>query len=148
MNDSSIALLNLPIEADDGNESYKTKDYSPFKNNGTTLGVVFSPNTGHDGFGAYTFDGINDSISVPNSNVLDLTSNFTIELWFRGTLNVTNLLPMFVSKGGFGFNAVPELVSRIIFSSCGSTTSSCWDGLISPGSSIISVGVSSVCTSS
>ena len=86
MNDSSIALLNLPIEADDGNESYKTKDYSPFKNNGTTLGVVFSPNTGHDGFGAYTFDGINDSISVPNSNVLDLTSNFTIELWFKPNL--------------------------------------------------------------
>ncbi len=33
--------------------------------------------------GGLSFDGVNDSVDVPDSNTLDLTTNLTISLWFK-----------------------------------------------------------------
>ena len=57
-------------------------DSSGYNNNGSPYGPVLT----YDRFGnsgrAYAFDG-NDYISIADSNSLDLTSSFTISLWFN-----------------------------------------------------------------
>ena len=35
--------------------------------------------------GALTFDGVNDLITVPDANSLDLTNGMTLEAWVRPT---------------------------------------------------------------
>ena len=52
-------------------------------NNGTVSGATRSA-TGRYG-GALSFDGVNDSVSVPDAASLDLTNNMTLSAWVRPT---------------------------------------------------------------
>ncbi|MCP3673920.1 MAG: hypothetical protein GY829_05560, partial [Gammaproteobacteria bacterium] len=52
-----IQVLNMPFEANDGNETSFTKDYSDSGYNGTVIGATWNATGGHDGKGAYEFDG-------------------------------------------------------------------------------------------
>ncbi|MFA5930785.1 MAG: LamG domain-containing protein [archaeon] len=60
-------------------------DSSENGNNGTVSGATLTT----DRFGvankAYSFDGVNDTISVPDSSVLDLTNQLTISAWIYPT---------------------------------------------------------------
>ncbi len=85
---SSIAVLNMPFEG--GSNSSWTKDYSEFGNNGTVNGSIYNATGGQDGLGAYEFDGVNDSITVPHdsSHILDATTGFAISAWVKTSNNV------------------------------------------------------------
>ncbi|MCP3674775.1 MAG: LamG domain-containing protein, partial [Gammaproteobacteria bacterium] len=54
----------MPFEANDGNETSFTKDYSDSGYNGTVIGATWNATGGHDGKGAYEFDGVNDYIDL------------------------------------------------------------------------------------
>ena len=54
-----------------------------FGNNGTVSGATRST-AGRYG-GALSFDGVNDSVSVPDAASLDLTNNMTLSAWVRPT---------------------------------------------------------------
>lgn len=77
VNDLSIAIVNLPFEANTNgthNESNYTLDYSDHGNNGTILSVTFNATGGLDGGGAYYFDHvgyINISSLVASTNITD-----------------------------------------------------------------------------
>lgn len=58
-------------------------DTSPAANAGTIVGALRST-TGRFG-GALSFDGVNDRVTVPDSNALDLTTGMTIEAWVNAT---------------------------------------------------------------
>ncbi|MCP4238791.1 MAG: hypothetical protein GY770_35345, partial [Aestuariibacter sp.] len=55
-----IQVLNMPFEG--GSDGSSTKDYSDSANNGTVDGPTWNATGGHDGKGAYEFDGTNDKI--------------------------------------------------------------------------------------
>jgi Concanavalin A-like lectin/glucanases superfamily len=83
----SIAVLNLPFDHDNSAGAGKTKDYSDSSKNGTEVGTIaWRATGGHDGTGAYYFDGVNDMINF--GDVLDGTfagtsAKFTISVWFN-----------------------------------------------------------------
>ncbi len=79
-NNASIAVLNMPFESS-GNTF--AKDYSGFGNNATVYGAAWSSSSGFDSRGAFAFDGINNYISIPDSDSLDLASQFAIEGRFK-----------------------------------------------------------------
>lgn len=80
---NSLAVLNMPFEAHAAT-STTALDYSQSGFNGTaTNGPTFSTSSGRDGFGAYTFDGINDYITVSHRPTLALTNNFTVTGWVK-----------------------------------------------------------------
>lgn len=79
LNGNSLLLLNLPFEG--GSNSTWTRDYGS-GNNATVAGAAWNASRGYARFGAYTFEGVNDYLSIPDSNLLDLTSPFTIEFRF------------------------------------------------------------------
>jgi hypothetical protein len=58
-------------------------DRSGLGNTGTVSGATRSA-TGRHG-GALSFDGVNDSVSVPDAASLDLTNNLTLSAWVRPT---------------------------------------------------------------
>ncbi len=58
-------------------------DSSGFTNNGSIVGATWST-SGHTG-SALSFNGTNASVSIPDSNSLDLTSGMTLEAWVRPT---------------------------------------------------------------
>ena len=58
-------------------------DASGLGNNGTVSGATRSA-AGRYG-GALSFDGVNDSVSVPDAASLDLTNNMTLSAWVRPT---------------------------------------------------------------
>ena len=62
-------------------------DESDNNNNGTISGASWT--TGRFG-GALAFDGIDDTVSVPNDESLNLTENFTIETWVWLNDSTTN----------------------------------------------------------
>jgi hypothetical protein len=53
----SYGVLNLPFESDGVNNR---RDYSSFNYSSTAVGTTHLPVGGYDGFGAYSFDGIDD----------------------------------------------------------------------------------------
>jgi len=86
VDDESIAVLNMPCEggSQDGNESGVAdgvKDYSDFGNNGTVYNATWNSTGGHDGFGAYEFDGVGDRIEIADSQSLSITGDLTIAWW-------------------------------------------------------------------
>jgi hypothetical protein len=81
-NGTSITVLNMPFESNNSAGAGKTKDYSPYGNNGTVNGATWISNGGFDGKGAYDFDG-NDEINVGSSTLPISDKNFTVELWVR-----------------------------------------------------------------
>ena len=59
-------------------------DASGRNNTGSITGAVRTTATAKYG-GAITFDGVNDLITVPDANSLDLTNGMTLEAWVRPT---------------------------------------------------------------
>ncbi|MFC1768825.1 LamG-like jellyroll fold domain-containing protein [Nanoarchaeota archaeon] len=83
VNNNSIAILNMPFEANGGSESTTTKDYSGYGNNGTISGVdPWRPTGGYDGKGAYQFDGITNNITFNDIPQLK-TPNWSVTLWIN-----------------------------------------------------------------
>ncbi|MFQ5621351.1 MAG: LamG-like jellyroll fold domain-containing protein, partial [Candidatus Nanoarchaeia archaeon] len=86
-NGSSVTLFNMPFEnigSDAG-----TRDYSGFGSDASENGgIAWSATGGHDGRGAYTYDGIDDYLSVPADVKWNFSGNFTILAWVNlGSLN-------------------------------------------------------------
>ena len=63
VNGNSVTVLNMPFDSNNSAGIGKTKDYSPYENDGTVSGATHT-NLGHIS-GAYSFDGTNDYIMVP-----------------------------------------------------------------------------------
>ncbi|MCP4936336.1 MAG: LamG domain-containing protein, partial [bacterium] len=61
-----IQVLNMPFEG--GSDGSSTKDYSDSANNGTVDGPTWNATGGHDGKGAYEFDGTNDKIDFGDAD--------------------------------------------------------------------------------
>jgi len=80
----SLAVLNMPFEVN-GSESENTKDYSGRLTHGVITGATFDATGGHDGFGAYTFDGVNDKIVINNEEQFDFSKSdpMSISVWIK-----------------------------------------------------------------
>jgi len=82
----SITLLNMPFEGASKNGTSAgvadgTRDYSPFAYNGTVVNVTWNRTGGHDGFGAYDFDGDTDYIDIGND--LNFSEDFSMAVWIK-----------------------------------------------------------------
>ena len=82
-NGASETVLNMPFTAPDANN--QTYDFSAFSNPGTAYnGSRWNATAGHDGFGAFDFDGVNGSYIYISNPVRTLTVNsFAISLWIK-----------------------------------------------------------------
>ncbi|MBU0536744.1 MAG: right-handed parallel beta-helix repeat-containing protein, partial [Nanoarchaeota archaeon] len=78
----SDMVLNMPFTAPDTTTGNKTYDFSGNNNHGNKSGAIWSKTGGHDGFGAYEFDGDNDFIVVEHSDSLVTENAFSISVWF------------------------------------------------------------------
>ncbi|PIN80436.1 hypothetical protein COV16_00935, partial [Candidatus Woesearchaeota archaeon CG10_big_fil_rev_8_21_14_0_10_34_8] len=101
---SSLQLLNLPFEG--GSDATFTKDYSN-NLNGTISGATWSNSSGYDGFGAYTFDGVDDYILLDNTTQLNLDANYTILTHINIDSTQTDSLPRILARitfaQGYGY---------------------------------------------
>ncbi len=81
VNGTSLAVLNLPFE---GNVNFsRVVDYSGYGNNGT-INATYNRSDGHSRFGAYEFNGINESIVIPHNDVLSFTTGgMSISAWIK-----------------------------------------------------------------
>jgi hypothetical protein len=80
-NSNSITVLNMPFESTGGNETSWTRDYTNISSHGTVTGSGWSSSLGHDGWGAYHFDG-NDYIRSLHATNFDF-SDFTYAVWIK-----------------------------------------------------------------
>ena len=78
INGTSIAVLNMPF---DTNSSSSIKDYSTYDNDGTVTGPVWTDNCKVGG--CYSFDGIDDYLTIPYNESLNLTTELTIVGWMN-----------------------------------------------------------------
>jgi hypothetical protein len=85
VNGTSIMVLNMPFERLNETSNDNAKDYSPYSNNGTINGSTFNASGGYDGAGAYMFDGVDDSVIVPDDDSLDFgtSTDFTLSAWIK-----------------------------------------------------------------
>lgn len=94
LNNMSFSLLHLPFEA--GSSTTFTEDYSGLGNNGTPKNTPSWDNeSGHDGFGAYTFDGVSEYINLTITdyqifNFSGSTTGFTVAAWIKPNDLVVN----------------------------------------------------------
>ncbi len=68
-----------PLSEDSGSTAY---DRSGNGNDGTVNGATLNQ-TGILGTSSYSFDGTDDNVIIPHSTHIDLTSKFTISVWFK-----------------------------------------------------------------
>lgn len=84
VNGSSIFIANLPF--DGGSTSRFTRDYANI-NEVLVVNTTWDSLGGHDGYGAYVFNGVNKSYLDLGNNALlrpDLSlTGFTLSLWFK-----------------------------------------------------------------
>ncbi|MBI4146721.1 right-handed parallel beta-helix repeat-containing protein [Candidatus Woesearchaeota archaeon] len=117
VNGTSVAVLNMPFETNSSSTATGAiRDYSAFTNNGT-LGNGVSSNapgwtsSGKVG-GAYSFDGSNDFVRVPNS--VSITPNlqgYSYEAWFKASsLPAFNRI-LWKNSGGAVFNGIYLMTS-------------------------------------
>src|SRR3989344_4875982 len=67
----SIMVLNMPFERINGTTTNNAYDYSGYGNNGSEIsGISWNQTGGHNKSGAYSFDGVDDYISVASSGTL------------------------------------------------------------------------------
>ncbi|MBW2979781.1 right-handed parallel beta-helix repeat-containing protein, partial [Candidatus Woesearchaeota archaeon] len=103
--DTSITVLNMPFEAWRGNSTHDndnwTEDYSGYSNDGTVTGAVFNGSAGHDGKGAYEFDGIDDYIETSENITITGSQDRTISLWAK-TSSGNNQRPLGWGAGPSG----------------------------------------------
>src|SRR3989338_1738348 len=79
---NSSIFLYMPFD-EDFNSTY-TFDYTNNSNDGTLVGGTIINKTGCIYGNCYTFDGVNDRINVPDSNVLNVqTGNMTVSIWVK-----------------------------------------------------------------
>ncbi|MFC1704901.1 LamG-like jellyroll fold domain-containing protein, partial [Nanoarchaeota archaeon] len=83
VDNESITLLNLPFE-NDGSDA-GTNDYSGYGHDGVEAGsITWNSSGGHDGYGAYEFDGQNDYIWTPDSDHFDFANkSVTLSMWVK-----------------------------------------------------------------
>ena len=83
----SDVMLNMPFEKYNSTTTNLT-DYSLNRHNVSFLfEAVNDLSAGHDGHGAYFFDGLNDYMTIPDSSTLE-TPNITISFWMKHTNDV------------------------------------------------------------
>jgi hypothetical protein len=88
---TSISVLNMPFEKINSTTTNNAHDYSGFGNDGTISGPTWSATAGHDGKGAYNFDGGNDQIYISDDSSLDITGEITLSAWiYPESLSGTN----------------------------------------------------------
>ena len=100
--DVSLTVLNMPFERINGTASDNAHDYS-LGNSGNVSGAVWTAD-GYDGKGAYSFDGVNDFVSIPSEETFDfVNSTFSVSGWFKNN-NSDNAREIIVGKGGTSWN--------------------------------------------
>lgn len=102
INNVSFPRLNMPFEANNGSESNYTLDRTTFLNNGTVFGANWSGTSGHDGKGAYFFDGVDDYINGGNSSSLESPNAWTVEFW--ANISSGGSFPVSIDRRGAGGN--------------------------------------------
>lgn len=65
-------------------------DVSPNANNGTVSGATITIDRLGNINGAYSFDGINDYIIVPDDNSINFTNNHSVSVWFKTNSPIIN----------------------------------------------------------
>ncbi|MEM4366837.1 MAG: LamG domain-containing protein, partial [Candidatus Anstonellales archaeon] len=114
----SMAVLNLPFEANDGNENSFTDNYGRDKslklNILTPATLKWSRYGGYNGSGAYYFaGGTNVSFRPINASLNNLpkgNDNFTIMFWFNPTRNSTSSSNIIYRINGTGANNYSQVV--------------------------------------
>src|SRR3989344_797102 len=106
VNNSPIALLNMPFEGVNGTNVSNAVDYSGLANNGSIYGASWNATAGYDGKGAYMFDGVNDAINITNKDYFNLSGRaFSVTAWVKA--NETSISGAIMAKvipgGGNGF---------------------------------------------
>ncbi|MBU0962688.1 MAG: VCBS repeat-containing protein, partial [Nanoarchaeota archaeon] len=121
LNNKSIQLLNMPFEG--GSTSSYTKDYSGFNNNGVVSSAYWNSTGGHDNFGAYQFDGINDFINL-SSKILTGT-NLTYGGWIKWSsiANDGSTYDAPMGQGDYGYEMYTDTSDQVY----------CWNGLSTAG---------------
>src|SRR3989344_6363198 len=88
-----IAILNMPFESVNGTNSSNAWDYSGYGNNVSYIGsIVWNATEGYGGRGAYTFDGVDDVLYLPDDKGLKNISygNFTLAAWVKTNTSKTS----------------------------------------------------------
>jgi hypothetical protein len=82
---NTYTLLNMPFEGVNKTGLNNAQDYSGNNLHGTVEGATWSATRGHDGLGAYVFDGHDDYINLGNNNLLkmDKEKDFTVTSWIH-----------------------------------------------------------------
>ncbi|MFC1769404.1 LamG domain-containing protein, partial [Nanoarchaeota archaeon] len=80
VDNESFAIVNLPFEGNNGNESTTAIDYSGNDNDGNVTSATWNRTGGYGGRGAYEFDGFNDKIELEDGDII-INSSFTICAW-------------------------------------------------------------------
>ncbi len=93
----SFAALHLPFEG--GSDSSSTREYSTSENDGTVSGATYEEESGVDGFGAYAFDGVDDSIVISDHERLDITDTLTMTSWVKRTAVLDDENAIILKKG-------------------------------------------------
>jgi hypothetical protein len=105
-NATSIGTLVMPFEG--GSSATSTKDYTG-TGNGTVSEAAWSSTSGYDGWGAYTFDGINDYIyGMPNATIN--RDEGTIQFWAKANSFATPQMLVWAGEpAGNGYGGSQEL---------------------------------------
>ncbi|MGV8176393.1 MAG: LamG-like jellyroll fold domain-containing protein [Candidatus Bilamarchaeaceae archaeon] len=99
VNGSSIFLLNMPFEGGCG--SSLALDMSNSSYNASVYGALHLETIGHDGFGAYIFNGTTDYMDIANRPGLSMgPSGFTLSFWMRS--NSSSATQFIISKNPSG----------------------------------------------
>jgi uncharacterized protein YceK len=77
----SIKIIDMPMDGG-ALAAGNVKNYIS-NNHGVILEASYKSGEGFDGKGCYEFDGINDGIYIEDSDIIDLTDDFTISLWIN-----------------------------------------------------------------
>jgi len=101
LNGSSFAILNMPFEKVNDPVINATKDYSQFGEDGSEQGgVLWNATGGHNGFGAYEFDGSDDYITVP-STTFGVIDEVTVSTWVKfNQLDTAKYRPIIAKSTG------------------------------------------------
>ena len=94
-NTNSSNACVLPTNLQNGLVAYypfcgNANDDSGNGNNGTVNGATLSVDRFGNSNSAYSFDGVDDWIDVPNANENDLSNSLTLAVWVKTTNNHTN----------------------------------------------------------
>ena len=87
VNNQSIAVLNMPFEANGGNELLQAVDYSGYGNNGSVNGTTYNSTGGHDGKGSFQSNALLNYVNISYSSSLNFTNGMTISLWTNKEIN-------------------------------------------------------------